>query len=63
MARSTMASAFHRTSERMRWSMASSRGLSRSCLPGGIVFRYGVVALYGTGAPFLRASVTTSSSK
>src|SRR6266704_3055441 len=56
LARSTMASAFHRIIDRMRWSMASSRGLSRSSWPGGIVFRYGVVALYGTGAPFLRAS-------
>ena len=46
-----MAIAFHRTSDRMRWSMASSRGLSRTSLSGGIVFRYGVVALYGTGAP------------
>src|SRR6201982_432965 len=63
LARSTMARAFHRIIDRIRWSMASSRGLSRSSLPGGIVFRYGVVALYGTGAPFLRASVTTSSSK
>ena len=58
-----MASAFHRIIDRMRWSMASSRGLSRSSLPGGIVFRYGVVALYGTGAPFLRASVVTSSGR
>ena len=63
LARSTMASAFHRTSDRMRWSMASSRGLSRSSLSGGIVFRYGVVALYGTGAPFRRASAVTSSSR
>ena len=63
LARSTMASAFHRIIDRMRWSMASSRGLSRSSRPGGIVFRYGVVALYGTGAPFLRASAVTSSSR
>ena len=41
----------------------SSRGLGRSSFSGGIVFRYGVVALYGTGAPFRRASVTTSSSR
>ena len=58
-----MARAFHRISDLIRWSMASSRGLSRSCESGGIVFRYGVVALYGTGAPFRRASVTTSSSR
>ena len=44
-ARSTMASAFHRISDRMRWSIASSCGLSRSSFSGGIVFRYGVVAL------------------
>src|SRR5580698_8735129 len=62
-ARSTMASAFHRTSDRIRWSIASSRGLSRSCESAGLVFRYGVVALYGTGAPFRLASVTTSSSR
>ena len=43
--------------------MASSRGLSRSWMAGGIVFRYGVVALYGTGAPFRRASAVTSSSR
>ena len=63
LARSTMARAFHRTSDRIRWSRASSRGLGRSSLPGGIVFRYGVVALYGTGAPFRRASAVTSSSR
>ena len=37
--------------------MASWCGLSRSCDSGGIVFRYGVVALYGTAAPFRRASL------
>jgi hypothetical protein len=39
-----MARAFHRISDLMRWSIVSSRGLSRSSFSGGIVLRYGVVA-------------------
>ncbi len=63
LARRTIARAFHRTSDRMRWSRTSSCGSSRSSLSGGMVFRYGVVALYGTGAPLRRASSITSSSR
>jgi hypothetical protein len=45
-----MASAFHRVSDRMRCSTARSPG-PRASRSGGMVFRYGVLDEYGTGAP------------
>ncbi|MNN24233.1 hypothetical protein D3C81_1376590 [compost metagenome] len=42
LARITMASAFQRTSERMRRSMNRSPGMRASCVTG-MVLRYGVV--------------------
>ena len=62
LARSTIATAFHRISDRIRCSMARSPGCG-GCWPGGIVFRYGVFAEYGTGAPLRRASLISSSSR
>ncbi len=46
LARTTMASAFQRISERMRRSMNRSPGMNASRV-GGMVFRYGVVMVYG----------------
>src|SRR3954463_1085182 len=48
LARNTIATAFHRISDRIRCSIALSPGCV-GCACGGIVFRYGVFAEYGTG--------------
>ena len=50
LARSTVATAFHRIAERIRCSTARSPGCGGSW-ETGIVFTYGVFAEYGTGAP------------
>ena len=62
LARSTIATAFHRIIDRIRCSIAPSPGCA-GCWSGGIVFRYGVFAEYGTGAPLRRASPISSSSR
>ena len=62
LARNTIATAFHRISDRIRCSIALSPGCG-GCACGGIVFRYGVFAEYGTGTPLRRASPISSSSR
>src|SRR3954447_17777013 len=62
LARNTVATAFHRISDRIRCSIAPSPGCG-GCACGGIVFRYGVFAEYGTGTPFRRATPSSSSNK
>lgn len=61
-ARSTVATAFHRISERIGRSSARSPGYRGSRL-GTMVFRYGVFAEYGTGTPMRRASVNSSATR
>ena len=55
LARSTVATAFHRFSDRIRCSSARSPGCG-GCLSTGIVLTYGVFAENGTGTACLRAS-------
>src|SRR5215213_7578594 len=62
LARSTIATAFHRMIERILCSMAPSPGCS-GCSWGAMVFRYGVFAEYGTGTPLRRPSPISSSSR
>ena len=62
LARSTIAIAFHRIIDRIVCSISWSPGL-RCSFSGGIVFRYGLLAEYGTGAPLRRASSISSSSR
>ena len=52
---STVATAFHRFSERMRCSIARSPGCG-GCLSTAIVLTYGVFAVKGTGTACLRAA-------
>jgi hypothetical protein len=57
-ARSTIATAFQRISDRIRCSISRSPGCG-ACRSGGIEFRYGVFAEYGTGAPVRSASANS----
>ncbi|MCG3144005.1 MAG: hypothetical protein HONDAALG_01392 [Gammaproteobacteria bacterium] len=62
LAFTTMASAFQRTSERSRHSMAGSPGM-RSSRCSGMVFMYAVFAEYGRYAPERRALSINRSSR